>query len=195
MGIGLDASEFGQTPMDPDQLSGLKIPMLHTHAQINAYEQANINEALRWLMRKRTLPTLLTTEFICLLHRHMFGHVWKWAGNFRKVETNIGVPWYTIPTELNVLLADVQYWINNQTFPPVETAIRFKFRLVSIHCFPNGNGRHARLMADLMMQYQFGLPRFSWGAHTTGDVRNLYLKAIQQAAGGNFAPLIDFAQH
>jgi Fic-DOC domain mobile mystery protein B len=195
MGIGLDASEFGQTPIDPDQLYGLKIPMLHTHAQINAYEQANINEALRWLMRKRTLPTLLTTEFICLLHRRMFGHVWKWAGTFRKVETNIGVPWYTIPTELNVLLADVQYWILHQTFSPVEIAIRFKFRLVSIHCFPNGNGRHARLMADLLMQYRFGLQRFSWGAHTNGDVRKLYLLAIQQAAEGNFVPLIDFAQH
>jgi Fic-DOC domain mobile mystery protein B len=195
MGASLDATEFGQTPIDPDQLSGLKITMVNTHAQLNAFEQANINEALRWLMRKRTLPSLLSTKFICQLHQRMFGHVWKWAGTFRKTETNIGVPWYTIPTELNVLLADVYYWISHQTFSPVEIAIRFKFRLVSIHCFPNGNGRHARLMADLLMQYQFGLPRFSWGAQTEGDVRKIYLQAILKAADGDFMPLIHFAQH
>lgn len=195
MGIGLDATEFGQTPMDPDQLTGLKMSMLHTQGQINAAEQANINEALRWLMGKRTIPSLLTEKFICHLHQRMFGHVWKWAGKFRKTETNLGVAWYTIPTELNVLLADIHYWIQYQTYAPVEIAIRFKFRLVAIHCFPNGNGRHARLMADLLMQYRFGLPRFSWGAQTEGDVRKIYLQAILKAADGDFMPLIHFAQH
>lgn len=146
-------------------------------------------------MHKRTLPSLMTKEFVCHLHAHMFGRVWKWAGTFRKVETNIGVTWYLIPAELNVLLADLHYWIRYKTYSAVEIAIRFKFRLVSIHCFPNGNGRHARLMADLLMQYTFGLARFSWGAHSAGDVRKIYMNAIQQAEAGDFEPLIYFAQH
>lgn len=195
MGLDLDESELGQTPMNVEQLIGLKIPMIHTHAQINALEQANINEALRWLMHKRTLPSLMTKEFVCHLHKLMFGRVWRWAGTFRKVETNIGVTWYLIPAELNVLLADLHYWIQYKTYSAVEIAVRFKFRLVSIHCFPNGNGRHARLMADLLMQYTFGLARFSWGAHSTGDVRKIYMSAIQQAEAGDFEPLIYFAQH
>ncbi len=195
MGLDLNESELGQTPMNIEQLIGLKIPMIHTHAQINAYEQANINEALRWLMHKRTLPSLMSKEFVCHLHKRMFGHVWRWAGTFRKVETNIGVARYLIPAELNVLLADLQYWIQCKTYSAVEIAIRFKFRLVSIHCFPNGNGRHARLMADLLMQYTFGLARFSWGAHSTGDVRKIYMLAIQQAEAGDYEPLIYFAQN
>lgn len=195
MGLDLDESELGQTPMNVEQLIGLKIPMIHTHAQINAFEQANINEALRWLMHKRTLPSLMTKEFVCHLHKLMFGRVWRWAGTFRKVETNIGVTWYLIPAELNVLRADLHYWIQYKTYSAVEIAVRFKFRLVSIHCFPNGNGRHARLMADLLMQYTFGLARFSWGAHSTGDVRKIYMSAIQQAEAGDFEPLIYFAQH
>ena len=191
--MGLDEFDFGQTPVDPDQISGLRIPMVSSLAQINSLEQANINEALRWLLTKRSISNLLTESFIRRLHKRMFGQVWKWAGDYRKTDTNIGVKWYLIPIELNALLSDVHYWILNKTYPPIEIAIRFKFRLVSIHCFLNGNGRHARLMADLLMQYQFNLPRFSWGQSLKGDVRGEYLKAIVLASKGNIKPLIEFA--
>lgn len=191
--MGLDEFDFGQTPVDPEQISGLRIPMVSSLAQINSLEQANINEALRWLLTKRSISNLLTETFIRRLHKRMFGHVWKWAGDYRKTDTNIGVKWYLIPVELNALLSDVNYWILNSTYPPVEIAIRFKFRLVSIHCFPNGNGRHARLMADLLMQYQFNLPKFSWGQSLKEDVRDEYLKAIVLASKGNIKPLIEFA--
>ena len=191
--MGLDEFDFGQTPVDPDQISGLRIPMVSSLAQINSLEQANINEALRWLLTKRSISNLLTEFFIRRFHKRMFGQVWKWAGDYRKTDTNIGVKWYLIPIELNALLSDVNYWILNKTYPPIEIAIRFKFRLVSIHCFLNGNGRHARLMADLLMQYQFNLPRFSWGQSLKGDVRGKYLKAIVLASKGNIKPLIEFA--
>lgn len=191
--MGLDEFDFGQTPVDPDQILGLRIPMVSSLAQINSLEQANINEALRWLLTKRSISNLLTESFIRRLHKRMFGQVWKWAGDYRKTDTNIGLKWYLIPVELNALLSDVNYWIINKTYPPFEIAIRFKFRLVSIHCFPNGNGRHARLMADLLMQYQFYLPRFSWGQRLKKDVRDEYLKAIVLASKGNIKPLIEFA--
>jgi Fic-DOC domain mobile mystery protein B len=191
--VGLDEFDFGQTPVDPEQILGLRIPMVSSLAQINSLEQANINEALRWLLTKRSISNLLTESFIRRLHKRMFGQVWKWAGEYRKTDTNIGVKWYLIPVELNALLSDVNYWIINKTYPPIEIAIRFKFRLVSIHCFPNGNGRHARLMADLLMQYQFNLSRFSWGQSLKGDVRDEYLKAIVLASKGNIKPLIEFA--
>lgn len=191
--MGLDEFDFGQTPVDPEQISGLRIPMVSSLAQINSLEQANINEALRWLLTKRSISNLLTESFIRRLHKRMFGQVWKWAGDYRKTDTNIGVKWYLIPVELNALLSDVNYWIINKTYPPIEIAIRFKFRLVTIHCFPDGNGRHARLMADLLMQYQFNLSRFSWGHSLRGDVRDEYLKAIVLASKGNIKPLIEFA--
>ena len=191
--MGLDEFDFGQTPVDQDQISGLRIPMVNSLAQINSLEQANINEALRWLLTKRSISNLLTESFIRRLHKRMFGQVWKWAGDYRKTDTNIGLKWYLISVELNALLSDVNYWIINKTYPPIEIAIRFKFRLVSIHCFPNGNGRHARLMADLLMQYQFYLPRFSWGQRLKKDVRDKYLKAIVLASKGDIKPLIEFA--
>lgn len=191
--MGLDEFDFGHTPVDPEQISGLRIPMVSSLAQINSLEQANINEVLRWLLTKRSISNLLTESFIRRLHKRMFGQVWKWAGEYRKTDTNIGLKWYLIPTELHLLLADVQYWILNSTYSPIEIAIRFKFRLVTIHCFPNGNGRHARLMADLVMRYQFNLPRFSWGKSLKGDVRAKYLEAIIMASKGDIKPLIEFA--
>jgi hypothetical protein len=40
--------------------------------------------------------------------------------------------------------------------------VRFHHRLVQIHPFLNGNGRHSRLMADLLVM-QLGTGRFSGG--------------------------------
>ncbi len=96
----------------------------------------------------------------------MFSDIWKWAGKFRKTEKNLGIPSYKIPTELKILLDDTVFWIQNDTYSTDEICIRFKHRLVSIHCFSNGNGRHSRLMADLITERIFQIPVFTWGMKT-----------------------------
>jgi len=126
----------------------------------------------------------------------MFGEVWRWAGTFRRTERNIGIEAHRIHHELAVLLDDVRYWVANGTFPPDELAIRFHHRLVAIHPFPNGNGRHARLMADLLVERRGGQP-FSWGGGRLADVgalRAAYVAALRAADNHDIGPLLAFAR-
>lgn len=155
--MGLDLSySAGQTPLNEEEIDGLKITHISTQNELNEFEQLNIETALEWLLSsKPKLERVLTQKFIKQVHKKMFDQVWKWAGEFRKTDKNIGVPWHQIGFELKYLLNDTQYWITNETYPSEEIALRFKHRLVAIHCFPNGNGRHSRLMADTIMSTIF----------------------------------------
>lgn len=189
--------ELGQTPLDTEQINGLKIKTISSQQQLNEFEQTNINEALRWLNAKRRIKDLLSEQFMRQLHQRMFGMVWKWAGNFRRTETNIGIDWPKIPIELRLLLEDTKHWVEKQTYLPEEIALRFKHRLVSIHCFPNGNGRHSRIMADLIGIHIFQLNKFTWGQSSllsSSEQRNLYLNALQMADKGDYSALLDFAR-
>ena len=128
----------------------------------------------------------------------MLGEVWNWAGEFRRSEEDIGVPWIKIGMDLKVLLDDTLYWIDNNTFPPDEIAIRFKHRLVNIHCFPNGNGRHSRIMADIITESVFGNAVFSWNQSNmvkADDTRKAYIAAIREGDKGDIGPLMMFARN
>lgn len=187
----------GQTPLNEEETEGLKISSLSTREELDEFEQQNIEKAIQWTFRLKLKPEQLFSEkFIRDLHKKMYGDVWKWAGKFRSSEKNIGVKSYHIAIELKQLLDDALYWFHNNTYSNEEISIRFKHRLVSIHCFPNGNGRHSRLIADLIMVKLYYLPYFSWGRENLfqqNDVRAQYIKALQQADLGNYNPLIDFA--
>ena len=196
MGLILTYQE-GQTPLDPEQINGLKIKTISTQQQLNEFEQTNINEALKWLNSKRKIKDVLSEEFMIQLHKRMLGMVWKWAGQLRRTETNIGIDWTRISMELRVLVDDANFWVEHQTYLPEEIAIRFKHRLVSIHCFPNGNGRHSRIMADLIALHVFGLNKFSWGHSSlvdSSEQRKMYLNALKLADNGDFSQLIKFAR-
>ncbi|WP_417213024.1 mobile mystery protein B [Bizionia sp.] len=141
---------------------------------------------------------ILIEKFVKDLHKKMYGDVWKWAGEFRMTEKNIGISWTQIGIELKNLLDDTKYWIEHKTFPPEEIAIRFKHRIVSIHCFPNGNGRHSRMMADIIMESIFGNDIFTWHQSNTvkaNETRNKYIKSLREADNGNFTSLIEFAKN
>jgi Fic-DOC domain mobile mystery protein B len=163
MGLNLDNSP-GQTPLDEEESEGLKIHSISTKGELDEFEQKNIEEVVLWTVgTKIKVDKLFSESFIRSLHKRMYGEVWKWAGKFRQSEKNIGIESWRIPTELRVLLADAKFWIENETYPADEIAIRFKHRIVSIHCFPNGNGRHSRLIADLIVEKIFDLKTFTWG--------------------------------
>lgn len=198
MGLKFDYKD-GQTPLDQDEKEGLKIKSITTQGELDEFEQLNIEKAVEWTIHtKFKLEKILTEKFVKDLHQKMYGDVWKWAGEFRKTEKNIGIPWTQIGIELKNLMDDTQYWIENKTFPQEEIAIRFKHRIVSIHCFPNGNGRHSRMMADIIMESIFGNKIFSWHQSNmlkANDTRNQYIKALRKADNGNFKPLIEFAKN
>lgn len=200
--MGLDNIQYepGQTPLDPDEKDELLIPTVTTHAELDEVEQRNIEEAIRWTLERRkrfTVKEVLSEQFVMELHKRMLGDVWRWAGSFRNSNKNIGVDKYQISIDLRVLLDDCQYWIDNKTFADDEIAVRFKHRIVSIHCFANGNGRHSRLMADVIIEKVFGKPVFTWGSQDlihNGIFRTSYLTALREADKGNIEPLIQFAR-
>ena len=193
--MGLDLEYInGQTPLEEEEKDELKISTIATRGELDEFEQQNIEEAIQWLLAKSfNVKTILSEQFVKELHIRMFGNVGAWAGNFRKTNKNIGVDKWQIPIALKALLDDTFYWIENSTFLPDEIAVRFKHRLVSIHCFPNGNGRHSRLMADIIIDNIFNLPVFTWGAEDIVkqcETRNKYIEAIREADNDKCEPLI-----
>src|SRR5690606_6205419 len=188
----------GQTAMDDDEIENLKIIRISTQEEVDEFEQLNIEEAMQWVLsRKFKVGQIFTENFIRELHQRMFGNVWSWAGRFRKTEKNIGVEKHQISTQLKILCDDALFWVENNSFPPQELAIRFKHRLVSIHCFPNGNGRHSRLMADIIIEKIFNEQPFTWGFKNIskpGEVRAAYLKALKQADHNSYQLLLEFSQ-
>lgn len=186
----------GATPLDPDEILGLK-PGLRTRSELNAFEQANIASALMWARTSRILKKdLLKVDSLKLLHKHMFSDTWSWAGKFRTTGKNLGCEPHLITEQLAVLCADTKYWIENKVYSEEQCAIRFHHRLVSIHPFPNGNGRHSRLAADLLLHFR-GRQFLAWGGDSIdveGSVRTRYLQSLRAADKKNFDALIDFAQ-
>ena len=197
MGLKLEYIE-GQSPIDEDEKEGLLIKTISTRGELDEFEQANIQQAVEWTLKTEfSREEILTEEFILLVHEKMFGEVWEWAGTKRKTNKNIGVDKHQITVEIKKLLEDCKYWIDNQTCQPDDISIRFSHRLVKIHIFPNGNGRHSRLIADILISNCFNEPVFSWGRSNLskgGDIRKKYLEALYKADEGIIQPLIDFAR-
>jgi len=162
----LDEQDDASTPLSPEEREGLIPSYIALRGELNEAEQANFLEGAAWASsRKRDV---LDEQFLNRLHQRMFGHVWRWAGSFRTSEKNLGVERYEISTELRKLLDDCRYWVEHAVYPPDEIAARFHHRLVRIHCYPNGNGRHARLAADLLLK-SLGRDAFSWGSTSLVD--------------------------
>lgn len=197
--MGLDLEYInGQTPLDEEEKDGLLILTIATRGELDEFEQQNIEKAVQWILGRTFKPELFFTEdFVRMLHKRMYADVWAWAGEFRKTNKNIGVDKWKIPSDLKYLLDDAKYWHENNTYTQDEIAVRFKHRIVSIHCFPNGNGRHSRLLADIIIEKIYKQPVFSWGAANLsdeGDTRKSYLKAVKTADTGDYSLLLAFAR-
>lgn len=188
----------GATPLDPDERAALIPDYINTHGELNELERRNITEATNWVYQAAH-DDILNITFILDLHRRMFGDVWKWAGQIRKSNKNIGVFKEQIMDKLAALLGDTKYWIENK-MSWEEIAIRFHHRLVAIHIFANGNGRHARLMTDILLEIN-GQEKFSWGMKTSnrpidveGPIRDNYVAALKKADTGTYEALLTFAK-
>lgn len=183
----------GTTPLDEDEAEGLIPVHITTQGELNEWEQQNILAAERWLLATSE-RAVLDEAFVRLLHRKMFDETWKWAGEFRRTNKNIGVDWPSISPALRDLLEDARFWLDHRTYPPSEAAVRVHHRLVKVHCFANGNGRHARLYADFWLQIQ-GRPRLTWGVEldTGGSMsRDAYIAALRSADREDYQPLLEF---
>jgi Fic-DOC domain mobile mystery protein B len=182
------------TPLTPEEQRELIPAHIAYRRELNEAEQENIVRGQEWALGRRRDP--LSERFVTDLHKRMLGDVWRWAGKLRRSERNIGIPFYEIPAALRQLLDEAKAWIEYKSYAPDEIAVRMHHRLVQIHPFPNGNGRHARLMADLLVM-RLGGERFSWGSanlQAAGEVRGRYIAALKAADNHDIRPLLAFAR-
>ncbi len=185
----------GATPLDPDEAGGLIPSHIATQAELNEWEHENIVEGERWAFARRR-KDLLTDGFLKRLHGKMFGATWKWAGQWRTTEKNIGIAPERVPEAVRELLLDVATQLEAHSYPTREIAARLHHRLVNVHPFPNGNGRIARTFADLLLVSR-GEQRFRWGAGdlvAPGEVRERYIAALQAADARDYGPLFEFLE-
>ena len=185
----------GTTPLDAGEREGLRFKHVSTRGELNQLEQANILEGMDWLKKQKS-SAVLTEDFVRNLHQKLFGKVWKWAGSFRETERNIGVDPLQVASQLHQLLDDTRYWIEHETYPPKELAARFHHKIVYIHLFPNGNGRHARLMADTLLTKLMDAPSIDWAGgyslENMNERRAQYIAALRAADKHDFSELLAF---
>ena len=189
----------GATPLDPDELAALIPTQITTQGELNEWEQRNIIQGQEWALGSRRLrfPSIATDTFVRDLHRKMFDQTWKWASAYRTSGKKIGIDWPQIPEQVRVACENARYWIENEEYEPVELSVRFHHRLVFVYPFPNGNGRHARLMADILLMKHFAADRLSWGGQNlgkAGESRNEYMAALAEADQGSFRRILAFAR-
>lgn len=187
-------TDDNSTPLTEEEKQQLKAQWITTRSELNDLETKGIIEAEIWLLSNK--KEILNERFLKTLHKKMFGDIWTWAGTFRTSERNIGVAPYEIQPKLRILLDDVKFWIEKETFSKKEIAVRFHHRLVQIHPFPNGNGRISRLMADLLMQ-KFENKKLNWGSENLTEISELrkqYINALREADNGNYSTLLDFVK-
>lgn len=186
---------IGATPIEGDELEALIPQHISLQQELNEWESANILEAEKWGFEQRHAD-LLSLDFIQRLHTKMFNESWRWAGQFRKTLKNIGIIPYEIPQELLKLCMDVRYHIDHTVYSFDEIAARFHHRLVWIHPFPNGNGRHARIYKDILLIHH-QKDRFTWGRGdlmSQSQTRKLYIHALKQADQHDYIPLLEFVR-
>lgn len=185
----------GATPLDGDEKQGLKFPHVTTRGELDELEQANIEQGLAWIARRRG-GSIFDDGFIRTLHKRLFGDVWTWAGEYRLTEKNIGIDPLHIAVRLRMLLDDARYWAEQGVYPPLEAAARFHHRMVQIHPFPNGNGRHARIAADIMLEEIYKHPPVAWASgfdlQADNERRDAYIAALRAADAGDIGPLLAF---
>jgi Fic-DOC domain mobile mystery protein B len=182
------------TPLTPAERDGLIPTHVTLRSELNELEQRNIADANGWAFERKR--NVLDEAFLRGLHRRMFNRVWRWAGEYRTTERNLGVPPYRIQPDLLQAIDDARYWIEHKSYPLDELAVRFHHKSVLVHPFPNGNGRWSRLAADLLVTRQGGT-RLSWGGanlQAVGDARRAYIEALHAADNHDLRPLVAFAR-
>ncbi len=185
----------GATPLEPDEIYNLRLKHISTQKELDELEATNIIQGQQWAFSKKR-KNILNITFLLTLHKHMFGEVWSWAGKYRRTQTNIGVEPFRIPLETGHLLEEVTFQLQNNIYSMDEISTRFHHKLVWIHPFTNGNGRHARMMTDLLL-HVYGHPIFTWGIHNLneqGTVRQEYIRALKAADKNDFDPLMKFVR-
>jgi Fic family protein len=89
-------------------------------------------------------------------------------------------------------VTDIQEWMRDCTYPGPVIAALAHFGLISIHPFEDGNGRTARLLADMILQQTHwsneGMLSVSEAIFNSHDA---YYEALRSTQGENFRAEVD----
>jgi Fic-DOC domain mobile mystery protein B len=180
----------GESPIDP---SHLKDRSITTRAELSRAEALNIRKAyvkyLAGSITKRSAP--FDYDWLLRLHKEMYCDVWEWAGKLRQIELNMGIGWINVSQQLLVLAQDISVWAGSG-MSRLEQSICLHHRAVWIHPFSNGNGRWARLLANIWLRLH-KTPIIIWPEESIGHesiIRNEYIKALNDADNGDYGPLL-----
>lgn len=189
----------GSTPLDPDDMEGLKYAHVTTREQLNELEQANILAGQMWASHRTdlTVDSIFSTDFVLDLHQNLFGDVWKWAGSTRTRELSIGCDPLQVRVNLGNFLEDAKLWIQYGHYSNLELCARIQHKLVEIHPFPNGNGRHSRIFTDVVRIFLLEEPPLKWAKGdlaNVSDERRAYISCLKEADKGNFAPFVEYLE-
>ena len=182
------------TPLTAEEREGLIPSHVTLRSELNELEQQNILEADTWASLRKRDP--VGEQFGRNLHKRMFRNVWNWAGAYRTSNKNLGVDRQLILPRLYEAMEQTQYWINNKTFRRTKSPCGSIIKLVSIHPFPDGNGRWSRLMADILI-VKLGEKRFTWGGKSlrgASETRDAYIATLKAADNQDFTSLFAFAR-
>ncbi|MBL4830442.1 MAG: mobile mystery protein B [Aliivibrio sp.] len=189
----------GATPLSPDDMQGLKHKHVDTREQLNELEAANILQGQMWASKltNPTLENIFERSFVTNLHKALFGDVWEWAGIFRQRELNIGVDPKNISVDLHNFLEDARCWIEFKHYNNLELSVRIQHRLVQIHPFVNGNGRHSRVFTDIVRVYLLGEKPMKWAnakLENMTEERSSYISSLRKADAEDFSEFIKYLQ-
>lgn len=189
----------GATPLSPDDLLGLKLPHIQTRAQLNEVEAANILQGQLWVsgLKILTIDHIFSRAFVIALHQNLLGEVWSWAGRFRTRELNIGVDPLNISVDLHNFLEDAKCWVEFSHYSELELSARIQHKLVQIHPFPNGNGRHSRIFTDIVRIFLLNKKPLKWSNVKLEDIskeRAAYISGLRQADGGDYSAMIQYLE-
>lgn len=189
----------GETPLTEQDLQEIRLPLVKTRAQLSAVEGPNIVSGKQWALRstRSRIPDMLSVDYLQELHRQMFGEVWQWAGQLRSTELQnaFASPAHDIRPHLAGLYSDaIEHWLSDTRMSPDEFAVRVHHRVVKVHPFRNGNGRHSRLLADVLLAKTFGREPLTWGGNAelgnSDPNRQSYLDSLKAADKGDYGPLM-----
>ncbi|MCL1052153.1 mobile mystery protein B [Shewanella abyssi] len=189
----------GATPLSPDDLLGLKLPHIQTRAQLNEVEAANILQGQIWVsgLKVLTLDDIFSRDFVTTLHENLLGDIWEWAGTFRLRELNIGVNPKNISVDLHNFLEDAKCWVEFSHYSDLELSARIQHKLVQIHPFPNGNGRHSRIFTDIVRIFLLNKKPLRWANVKLEDIseeRAAYIAGLRKADGGDFSEMVHYLE-
>ncbi len=139
-----------------------------------------------------TPTTKFTLKYLLEMHRLALGQLYGFAGRYREV--NISKGGFAFPAARFLPASMRQFeqeWLR-EPLPADRDALLDRVgaihgELLFIHPFREGNGRTARLLANLMLERQ-GHARLRWELIDAAAFSR-YVAAVQQSGLGNYAPM------